>query len=153
MQIIRPLSSSQTKAGDKLFIKHVNAMGNTPAMLFYLRQYLELNEAGLAHPVLTANNNSSAVYAEINNTIVGIIVYRLEDDPLKTTWKILSAVDEHFRGRGIYRAMHSALERHVATMGSKKIASHVHLNNLPAQKSNGAVGLEPVWFKMEKTIK
>lgn len=153
MQVIKTLSTERSKRGDLVEVKHINLIGNSPVMFFYLKHYVQLNEAGHGHPVLNANNNSSAVFAEVNGTVVGAIVYKLEDDPLKTTWKILSAVESSYRARGIYKMMHVCLERMVTSMGSKKIASHVHIDNITAQAGNKAMGLTPVWFKMEKNIK
>lgn len=138
--------------GAKLRIKHINEMGNSPIMLFYLREYTKLIECGLAHPVLGASNNSSAIYAEINGQVVGVIVYRIDPDPLKTVWKVLSAVDPEYRNRNIYKLMHTQLEQYVKSQGSKKIASHVHVSNVAAHKGNKSVGLEPVWYKMEKNL-
>ena len=152
MQIIKKLSTYKTTADNQVDISHVNYMGNTPVMLFYLKQYIELNEVGLAHPVLNAGNNSSAVFATIGKKVVGVIVYKFDEDPLKTTWKILSAVDSADRGQGIYKAMHGELEKYAKSVGSRKIASNVHLNNKPAQEGNRSVGVIPVWYKMEKSI-
>jgi GNAT superfamily N-acetyltransferase len=152
MQIIRDLVSAKDKIGTTVKIKHINEIGNSPVMLFYLREYAKLIEAGMAHPMLHTTNNTSAVYAEINDQVVGIIIYRIEADPLRTTWKILSAVDSEFQQRGIYQMIHFQLEKYVKTQGSKKIASHVHVTNMAAHKGNRSVGLEPVWYKMEKNL-
>lgn len=152
MQIIKDILSVKDKTGAMIKIKHVNEMGNSPVMLFYLKEYAKLIEANMAHPVLGANNNTPAIYAEINNHVVGVIVYRIETDPLKTTWKILSAVDHEYQRRGIYQLIHFHLEKYVKAQGSKKIASHVHVTNVAAHKGNKSVGLEPTWYKMEKNL-
>lgn len=152
MQIIKDIIGVPDKTGVTIRIKHINEMGNSPVMLFYIKEYAKLIEAGMAHPVLGAGNNSSAMYAELDNRVVGIIVYRMENDPLKTTWKTLSAVDADYQRRGIYRLIHNQLEKYVKAQGSKKMASHVHVNNAAAHKGNKAMGLEPTWYKMEKTL-
>ena len=153
MQIIKDiLIGTKDKTGTLVKIKHINEMGNSPVMLFFLKEYAKLIETGMAHAVLSAGNNSPAMYAEINDQVVGVIVYKTEADPLKTTWKILSAVDSEYQRRGIYKLIHTQLEKYVKAQGSKKIASHVHVTNMPAHKGNRSVGLEPVWYKMEKNI-
>lgn len=152
MQRIKSLAVEQTSFGETVNIKNINMMGNSPVMLFYLQQYVQLNEAGYGHPVLNAGNKSSAIYAEIDGKVVGIIAYRIEDDPLETAWIILSAVDPNYRKRGIYKLMHTSFENHVISLGSRKISSHVHINNKVRQASCESVGMIPVWYKMEKSI-
>jgi GNAT superfamily N-acetyltransferase len=152
MQIIKDKVRLKDKTGVDVKIKHINKMGNSPVMLFYLKEYASLIEAGMAHPVLGATNDSPAMYAEIDDQVIGIIVYKIENDTLQTTWKILSAVDAQYRKRGIYQMIHAQLEKQVKTQGSRKIASLVHVTNVPAHKGNRSVGLEPVWYKMEKNL-
>jgi RimJ/RimL family protein N-acetyltransferase len=119
---------------------------------FYIKNYADLIESGLGYPLFKATNNTSAIYAEIDGKVVGHIVYELMDDPIKTAWIVLSAVDNNYRRRGIYNLMHAQFEKFVKAAGSKRIASHVHVNNLARQASCESCGMKKVWYKMEKDI-
>jgi len=151
-QIIKTLADVLDKTGTSVKIKHTNEIGWTPVLTFYMKSYAELVEMGLGHPVLTANNANSAVYAEIDGKVVGHILYNILDDQIKTAWIILSAVDKDYRKRGIYNLMHTQFEKFIKANGSKKIASHVHINNRARQASCESAGMKKVWYKMEKDI-
>jgi RimJ/RimL family protein N-acetyltransferase len=151
-QIIRTMAETVDKTGTPILIKHTNEIGWTPVLTFFMKNYTELIESGHGHPVFTANNTNSAIYAEIDGKVVGHILYNILDDQIKTAWIILSAVDKDYRQRGIYNLMHTQFEKVIKTAGSKKIASHVHVNNLARQASCESAGMKKVWYKMEKDL-
>lgn len=152
MQVLRTLAQLTDKLGTPVVIRSTNSIGYTPALPFYLTSYAELIASGKGHPVFTINNNTPAIWAEIDGAVVGCIVYTLIEDTIQTAWIWLSAVDAAYRQRGIYNLMHSQFEKVVKAAGSKKIASHVHINNLPRQQSCTSVGMQRVWYKMEKDL-
>lgn len=149
---ITTLSTGVDKKGSKVTIKHTTAIGYTPVLPFFMKQFAELVDKGWAHPAFTASNTSKAVYAEIDGRVVGHIVYNILDDQLKTAWITLSAVDSEFRQRGIYNMIYSQFEATVKKAGSKKIASYVHIDNKPRQASCASTGLKPYYYKMEKDL-
>lgn len=151
-QVVKVLADTQDKTGASVMIKHVSQIGYSPVFTFYIKNYAELIEANLGYPVFKAQNITPAIYAEIDGKVVGHIVYELMDDPIKTAWIVLSAVDSNFRQRGIYNLMHAQFEKFVKAAGSKRIASHVHLNNVARQASCESCGMKKVWYKMEKDI-
>jgi ribosomal protein S18 acetylase RimI-like enzyme len=117
-----------------------------------MKNYTELVENGLGYPVFHASNTNPAVYAEIDGKVVGLILYKFQDDQIKTAWIILSAVDKDYRQRGIYKLMHKEFEKILKSAGCKKISSHVHVNNKARLASCESAGLEKVWYKMEKNL-
>jgi RimJ/RimL family protein N-acetyltransferase len=152
VQVTKVLAEAQDKTGKNVSIKHVSQIGYSPVFTFYLKNYAELIEANIGYPVFRAKNNAPAIYAEIDGKVVGHIVYEFHDDPIRTAWIILSAVDSNFRQRGIYNLMHAQFEKFVKAAGSKRISSHVHVNNLARQASCESCGMKKVWYKMEKDI-
>lgn len=152
VQTIKVLANATDKTDAKVTLKHVNQIGYSPVFTFYIKNYAELIEADLGYPVFKASNTTPAIYAEIDGRVVGHIVYELMDDPIKTAWIVLSAVDKDYRQRGIYNLMHDQFEKFVKALGSKRIASHVHINNVARQASCESCGMKKVWYKMEKNI-
>jgi Acetyltransferase (GNAT) family len=140
------------KAGVSLKIKYCPIIGGTDCMTFYLRNFIQLVDSGFAGPSLNGHNRCRAVYATLNDQIVGQITFEILDDFSKTTWIRLSAVDENFRKRGIYDILHKYLEQLMPQLGSRKLASYVHVNNLVRQASCKKVGMSPIYIRMEKSI-
>jgi hypothetical protein len=48
--------------------------------------------------------------------------------------------------------MHKYFEIEAKKLGSTKIASHVHVDNIPRQASCESVNMKPEFYRMEKTI-
>jgi RimJ/RimL family protein N-acetyltransferase len=149
---ITTLATEKDKKGSTVQIKHTSALSYTPVLPFFMKQFSNLCDKGWAHPTFTASNTTKAVYAEIQGKVVGHIVYNLLDDQLKTAWIVLSAVDEEYRQRGIYNLMHTQFESTIKKAGSKKIASYVHIDNIPRQNSCASSGMRPFYYKMEKDL-
>ena len=82
--------------------------------------------------------------------ILGHIVYDTEKP--ERLWITLSAVDEIYRGRGIYTILHKYFEQTAKEKGCKYISSYVHVNNLVRQKSAEKVGMQPRYHLMIKEI-
>jgi ribosomal protein S18 acetylase RimI-like enzyme len=141
------------KTGAEVTVKLAPTIGNSKIVPFFLKNYAKLIEDGLAHPIITFNNKNKAVYAEINGQVVGHIVYEVQEDVAKTGWITFSCIDDNFRQRGIYNILHRHFETTVKQAGSKKIASHVHVTNMPRQASCASVGMKPVFYRMEKELK
>ena len=149
---ITTLGTEKDKKGTTVIIKNTTSIGYTPVLPFFMKHFSQLCDLGWAHPAFTATNNSKAVYAEIDGKVVGHIVYNILEDQVKTAWIYLSAVDDNYRQRGIYNLMHKHFEEAVKKLGSQKIASYVHVENLPRQNSCKSVGMVPYYYKMEKNL-
>jgi RimJ/RimL family protein N-acetyltransferase len=146
------LAVEKDKFGVDVEIHYCQMIGGTPNLTFFLSQFVKLIENGHAHPHIAGTNRSKAVYATINNKIVGQITFEILDDYSKTTWITLSSVDEEFRGRGIYTMLHKNLESLMLELGSRKLASHVHLDNQVRLSSARKAGMKPVYYRMEKDL-
>lgn len=146
------LAVEKDKAGIDLTIRYCPIVGGTECMSFFLKHFVKLLESGFTHPHVPAHNRCKAIYAIDNGKVVGQITFEVQDDYCKTTWIYLSAVDEAYRGRGIYNILHKHLEEFMPQLGSRKIASFVHVDNLVRQASCKRVGMKPAYFRMEKDI-
>jgi GNAT superfamily N-acetyltransferase len=149
---MKTITMETDRKGRVVEIGYSNNIGGTPIVPFFLKNYAKLMEDGFAHPFIMGTNKSKAVYAVANGEIVGHIIFDIQEDAYKTTWIVFSCVDEQYRGRGLYKLMHKHLESVVKNMGSQKIASHVHLDNKTRQASCVAVGMLPVFYRMEKML-
>lgn len=146
------LAIEKDKLGVDVEINYCQMLGGTQNLVFFLTQYTKLIQNGHAHPQMVGSNRSKAVYATIDSRIVGQITFEILDDYSKTTWITLSAVDEEFRGRGIYSLLHKHLEALMLELGSRKLASQVHVDNTGRQASAKKAGMKPVYYRMEKDI-
>lgn len=139
--------------GVEVTIKYADAIAGTIIVPLLMKNFLKLIEDGQGSNFVTYNNKSKAVYIEIDNKIVGHIVFEYRpDDVLKTSWIILSWVDEQYRRRGLYKILHTAFEKIIKTAGSKRIASFVKMDNLARLHSCESVGMRKNCFRMEKDL-
>ena len=151
--MIIELGNKTDKQGSNLVIKYANPVQNSPVVAFFMKNFAALIERGWSHQVTPPiHATTKAIYAELDDQVVGHIVFNILDDPFKTAWIVFSCVDENYRGRGIYNILHDGFENLARTQGSKKIASYVHVDNLPRQASCTSVGMKPFYYRMEKTI-
>lgn len=150
---ITVLNTTLDKQGTEVSIKFTTSVQLTPVIPFFLKNFSELINLGYAHShVPHIGKDTKAVYAEIDGQVVGHIVFNYIDDLTKTAWIVLSAVDSNYRGRGIYNLMHTQFETVIKSQGSRKIASYVHVDNLPRQASCASVGMKPFYLRMEKNL-
>ena len=126
--------------------------GNKRILPYFLKSYAELIEKGFSLPVLIGTNRTRAIYAVIDDEIVGAMIFELQDDVVKTTWLLLSTVSEDFRRRGIFKILHGFLEEYVKPLGSKLISSIIHKDNKAALSSSESVGRPVRFYKTEKYI-
>lgn len=149
---ITPLGTETDKLGNEIQIMKTDTLGASPIYSFFLRQMAELIDAGYSLPVQTWDDNKcGAIYATVNNKVIGHIVYEFKPDQ-NTLWITLSAVDSSCRGRGIYTILHKHFEAVAREMGCWAIASHVHKDNLIRQASCKQVGMKPIFYFMGKKL-
>jgi GNAT superfamily N-acetyltransferase len=140
------------KTGVEVEIRYCPRIGDTPNMIFFLNHFVKMIENGYVHSHFIGNNKNRAIYAVVNNQIVGQITFDLLEDYSKTTWINLSVVDEAFRKRGIYKMMHQQLEAMMLKLGSRKMAGHVHVTNTDALGPCKRMGLKEFYYRIEKEI-
>lgn len=152
MQSSRLLAIEQDRMGVDVAVHYTECIGFSPALPFFLRNFAELIEAGHAHPLIAGSNRSKAVWACAGEQVIGVIVFDILDDTVKTAWKNLSCVDAGWRGRGIFKILHSHFEAAAIRLGSKIVASNVHVDNLTHQTVVQTVGCVPSFIRMEKKL-
>lgn len=147
------IGTEHDSTGTIVTVLNTQHIGNTPIVPVLMRNYADLIEQGFSNNHIGFANRSKAIFIEINNKIVGHIVYDImADDPLKTAWIQLSHVDPAFRQRGLYNIMHKYFEQVITQNGTKRIASYVHVNNEARIASCKSVGMEQKYFRMEKYL-
>lgn len=152
--MITLLAVEKDKLGNDINLRHTETLSMSPVYSFFLRQMADLIDHGLNLPMTSWNDNHcGAIYAEQDGMILGHIVYSTEHvDTKGYLWITLSAVDDGYRGRGIYNLMHTHLESLAQKLRCNAIASHVHVDNAVRLKSCEQVGMKPVFYFMAKKI-
>lgn len=146
------LKIEKDRMGADVTIKFAPMLAGSAVIPFFMKNFAKLMEDGFSHFHFAGHNRSKAVYVEINGKVVGHIVFEMHDDAFKTAWITLSAIDPEYKRRGLYTLMHAHFEEQIKKLGAKKIASHVHVNNLARQASCAKVGMIPVYYRMEKDL-
>ena len=146
------LSTEKDKTGADVTISLANPIGGTPVVPFFLQNYGKLIEDGHANPFIMGSNKSRAVFASIDNKVVGHIVFDIQEDVSKTAWIVFSCIDDNYRQRGLYKLIHKHFVTVAKQFGSSKIASHVHITNKTRQASCESVGMKPVFYRMEQDL-
>lgn len=127
-------------------------IADSPVLPTIFRAHADLMEAGWANYSHLTNNRSKAVYAVLDQKIVGFMTYDFQDDIWKTCWVYLSFVDPNFRQNGIFKVLHKHLEDQAQKNGSRKICSLVHTDNQPMIASGISVGRYPNYLRTEKKL-
>ena len=153
--MITPMGTEFDKLGNEVNILHSTALALSPVYTFFLRHTAKLIDDGFAFPVTNwEDKNCGAIYAtDDNGKVLGHIVYSTEYiEQFGHLWIVLSAVEDHSRGRGIYTIMHKYFEQLAKDMGCWSIASYVHKNNKVRLATAEKVGLLPAFHIMGKKI-
>jgi ribosomal protein S18 acetylase RimI-like enzyme len=150
---ITTLSTATDKTGAIVEIKFCSqvSIGPTDLMSFFYRNLAELIENGHGQSWPNYNAKSMAVYVEINNVIVGHIMFSYNADH-RHTFITLSAVDQAYRNRGLYKLMHYEFEKKSRQLGACQITSFVHVDNTARLASAKSVDLVPQFYKMIKDL-
>ena len=148
----RVLATELDKQGNPVTIKLADTVAYSPVLPFFMKAQADLMIAGHSTTMFIATNKSKGVYAEVNDSVVGCIVFDYKDDYLKLAYIVAGAVDPKYRSRGIYSMLHRHLEAIARTLGCVKIRSDVHPNNTPMLNTMKALGKEITYYRVEKDI-
>lgn len=151
--MIKIIKTVTDKTGQEVHVKYVDKIGTGPVKLvsFFFKHYHKLLEDGLGSPWMSIHNGCHAVYVEIDGNVVGHIIFDVIVNQDRT-WIVLSAVDENYRGRGLYKIMHEEFENTTKKLGCSQITSFVHVNNTSRLKSAESVGFLPQFYRMYKQL-
>ncbi len=147
------LFTAKDKRGAEVVIKHSAQIAYTPAISLFMKHHAELIEKGWGLPMFLATNRSQVVYAEINGQVVGEIAFEVKDDTyIKIIQIYAGAVEPAFRGRGIYKMLHTQLEAYGKSVGCKRIRSEVHSDNKPMVETLDSLGKRITFYRIEKDL-
>lgn len=143
----------ETFDGTTIEIHHTNDIPSSIIYPFFLKRYADLIDDKLTIPATVPPLlDCSAVYAILNNQVIGHIVYRTMKEH-QTSSIFLSAVSNDFRGKGLYEIMHKHFEMCATIEGSSHITSWTHIHNKTRHRSAAKVGLFPKYVVLGKYIK
>ena len=145
------LGSSLDKTGATVNIMSTSQVGMTPLAAIYLKSYAELIEAGHAWPRMNGHNKIRAIYATVDDAIVGFITYELMTE-LMMIHIVFSRTDPKFRNRGIYKLLFAELEKLARSLKYVKIYSETGARNIGIIASHESVGMKTMYLKNEKDI-
>lgn len=148
------IATEKDKTGATINIRYSNEFGGSPVVSVFFRGYSKLIDNGYAQPFIpVSNKQSKVIYAEIDGTIVGHVVFEIIEQPVKTAWVVFAGVEEQFRRRGIYKLLRlKHLEIIAKKLGCKKIASNVHVDNKIQLLASAQIGSVTTFYKTEKDI-
>lgn len=148
-----PIAIEKDNTGRDIRIFRTTSLAMSPIYTFFLREMADLIDNGHGWPITTwKDDDCEAVYAQLDETIIGHIVYSKEKLDKKVLWITLSAVDKEHRGKGIYSLLHKHFENIAKEFGCAYIASQVHKNNISRLRSAEKVGMSPAFYYMGKKL-
>jgi hypothetical protein len=152
-KLIEILGEVQDKSGQNVVIKYCNYVGGGPneLMSFYYKSMADTIDNGHASPKIEVHNKTRAIYAEINNKIVGICFINW-DPLLLSVYIVLTAIDKEYRGKGLYKIIFDYTEQESRKLGAVEITSFVNINNEKNLIARKSVGMMPVVYKTRKSL-
>jgi hypothetical protein len=149
--MIKIIARELDRNGSQVVVKYTDSLANTPVTPIFLRNLAELIDNGHTNSSMSGHNNCSAIYVEVDNKVVGHIVFDIIKSN-KSAWIVLSGIDGSYRKRGLYSIMHKHFEKVIIELGCDKIQSHVHVTNTDRLASCNAVGMQPEFYRMIKHL-
>jgi len=148
---ITTLSIEKDKMGNEITIKKCDSLAHSPIYTAFLRNFAEIIDKGFAYPATSwKDDECEAVYAELNEKIIGHIVYSKLDG--STLFIELSSVDPQYRKNGIYTILHKHFENIAKEYGCDAISSFVHKTNNIRLESIKKFDLLPEYHFMAKKL-
>jgi hypothetical protein len=150
---VTKLATLKDKLGKSVEVKSCNqtSIGPPELMAFFYSSLAELIDLGHGSPWPGYTSKSMAVYIEINDVIVGLIMFNYNADQ-RQAFIVLSAVNKEYRNRGLYKLMHYEFEKASKKLGAKQITSLVHVDNAGRLASAKTVDFVPQFYKMIKDL-
>lgn len=149
--MIKIIARELDRNGSQVVVKYTDSLSNSPVTPIFLRNLAELIDNGHTNSSMSGHNNCSAIYVEVDNKVVGHIVFDLIKSN-NSAWIVLSGIDGSYRKRGLYSIMHKHFEKVIIELGCDKIQSHVHVTNTDRLASCNAVGMQPEFYRMIKHL-
>ena len=118
---------------------------------FFLAKWAELVESGHASGSYFPTINplkGRILYATVDGQMAGHIVYEWTT-PVEC-FIVLTAVDQQFRGQGLYKTMHHYYDNLIISQGAKRSKSQLHVNNATIIAAAEQDGYRKEYYRMIK---
>jgi len=152
MPVVNELGRVKDKTQTIVSVNLSSTLGGSIIVPFFLREAASLIEKGWASQALMGSNDSKVIYVKIEDEVAGFIVFTYQNDYQKSTWIVVGTVFEKYRGRGLYKIMHSFLESVAKNNNSGSINSHVHCDNVPMLAICKSIGKETLFYRTTMTL-
>jgi len=152
--MIKILGNAFDKTGNNVIVKYSTYVGAGPKELLslYYRGMADCIDDGHAGSQIEIHNNCRAVYAEMDNKVVGACVIDWDPTVSKSVYIVFTIIDKDYRGRGLYKIIFDYLEQEARRLGAMEITSTVHINNEKNLVARKSVGMMPVVYKTQKQL-
>lgn len=149
----KTLGTVTDKTGKDVVVKYCEYIGAGPKALlsFYYRSMAATIDAGHAATTVEIHDKCKAVYVEIDDKIVGACVVEWRS-AIQSLYVVLTAIDEDYRGRGLYKIIFEFLEQKAKELGAGEITSIVNINNQASINARKSVGMMPVAVYTKKRV-
>lgn len=144
------LTVEKDQSGNTVVIRYTENYCEENTYEFFLTELENLKNSG--HRIeKSLGAGGSAVYAEINNEIVGIVAYNTNSRKTENLiWLVLGAVKKEYQKNGIYKMMRNQFEIICKAQGFDGVASHIHVDNRVALQSAQNLGASSIYNYMVK---
>ena len=133
------------------FVVKDKLLEGSEAFSTVLGQYALLIDNGFARPNTPWNSKHRVMYISDGEKIACGIVYATDLIAGKG-WFLFSFTLAEYRRQGLYTSLRATLEKKLEELGITEIGSHVHVANVVQIAVCAAVGSEPEFIRMTKTL-
>jgi GNAT superfamily N-acetyltransferase len=141
-----------TGGAQDMQVRYASSINGCPAIALFLSAYSALIEANNTQPLLLTTNKSEVIYAIVNKTVVGVLMFVVYADTYKTVLVQFVHVTPDHRGARIFQHMFTALEQRVKAFGCKKITGNIHIKNKDMLTAMTRIGAFATFYKVEKNL-
>jgi hypothetical protein len=153
--MITQLATETDGSGNIIEIMHCDSITEVPTLFtFVIRQAADLIDKKMMYVRTQWEDNDSSVYVLVNGKFAGNTVYNVggPTNVPNLLWVVLSAIDEEFRGRGLYATLQKYLEQIGRDKECKYKASMIHKKNTSSLRASEKTGSFPTFNYMIKDI-
>lgn len=127
------------------------SLSYSKAFIFVMDQFVKMLKLGHCEKSLCINNTMTVTYAVDGDTVIGACVYEL-DVPKRQGYIYIAAVDEEYRGQGVYNEIYKEVESVCKQHGIVVLNSNVHVDNIAMIKSAEKNNRKLSWYRSSKQL-
>lgn len=121
------------------------------AFVFVMEHFVNMLKSGHSELSICINNSMTVTYAVEDGKVIGACVYEL-DQSKRQAWIYSAAVDEEYRGLGVYNDIYQEVEQVSKQAGMVVLNSNVHIDNAAMVKNADKNGRELLWYRTRKYL-